>query len=230
MTTVCIHQPDFIPYLGFFHRLLSTDHFIYLDDVQFIRRGWQHRDRIKTRDGSTWLTLALRKGDYYQEIRDVQLSIDDKWIDDNLNLICQSYAKAPCFDLVFPQVEAIYRAGHTRMIDFNLAFLRMAMGLFEIKVQTSLASTYGVTTASSQRLLDLVLAVGGNNYLTGTGSRDYLDESLFEKAGVKVTWQDFGHPVYPQQHNGFVPMLSCLDLFFNCGERSAQVLRGEMHG
>ncbi len=226
MTTICIHQPDFVPYLGFFHRLLSTDHFIYLDDVQFIRRGWQHRDQVKTKGGATWLTLTLQKGDYHQQIKDVLLSSDGKWIDGNINLIQQSYSKAPYFELVFPRVEAIYRGGHTRMIDFNLAFLNLAMDILGINVRTSFASNYGLTSASSQRLLDLVLAVGGDNYLTGTGSRDYLDEALFKRGGVRVTWQEFKHPVYPQLHGSFMPMLSCLDLFFNCGEHSAQILRG----
>lgn len=229
MVTVCIHQPDFAPYLGFFHRLLSTDHFIVLDDVQFIRRGWQHRDRIKTRMGTTWLTLSLQKGDYHQQLKDVLLSADGKWIDENLNLIRESYSKAPYFDLIFPRVENIYHSGHVRMIDFNLAFLQMAMELLEIEPPISLASSYGVKSTSSQRLLDLVQAVGGDNYLTGTGSRDYLDEALFANSGVSITWQDFSHPLYPQLHGGFEPMLSCLDLFFNCGNRSARVLRGENH-
>jgi len=225
VVTVCIHQPDFAPYLGFFHRLLASDHFIILDDVQFIRRGWHHRDRIKTREGTTWLTLSLQKGRYHQQIRDVVLA-EGKWIDESLNLIRQSYAKAPYFDLIFPQVEDVYRGGHKRLIDFNLAFLQMAMRLLEIDMQTSLASSYNVSSTSSQRLLDLVFAVGGDNYLTGIGSRNYLDELLFERSEVMVTWQDFRHPVYPQLYGEFEPMLSCFDLFFNSGNSSASMLRG----
>lgn len=228
--TVCIHQPDFAPYLGFFDRLLYSDHFILLDNVQFIRRGWQHRDRIKTREGSGWLTLSLQKGDYHQKISDVRLSTDGKWIAENLALLRQCYAQAPCFDLVYPQIEAIYRAGHDRMIDFNRAFLDMALRLFRIDVQTSFASSYPVTSSSSQRLLDLVLAVQGDNYLTGSGSRNYLDEELFARSGVKVSWQDFKHPAYSQLHGNFEPMLSCLDLFFNCGNDAALVLRGVANG
>lgn len=228
--TVCIHQPDFAPYLGFFDRLLRSDHFILLDNVQFIRRGWQHRDRIKTREGSGWLTLSLQKGDYHQRISEVRLTTDGKWMDENLALLRQCYAKAPWFDLIYSQVEAIYRARHERLIDFNMAFLHMALRLFRIDVQTSFASSYPVTTSSSQRLLDLVLAVQGDNYLTGLGSRDYLDEELFSQSGVQVSWQDFRHPTYSQLHGNFEPMLSCLDLFFNYGNDAALVLRGAVHG
>lgn len=230
MKTVCIHQPDFAPYLGFFDRLLSTDHFILLDNVQFIRRGWQHRDRIKTREGSGWLTLSLQKDDYHQRISDVRLAPGERWIIENLALLRQSYAKAPCFDLIYPQVEAIYRAGYERLIDFNMALLNMALRLLSIDVQMSFASAYPVASSGSQRLLELVLAVQGDNYLTGPGSRDYLDEALFAQSGVSVNWQNFKHPTYSQLYGNFEPMLSCLDLFFNCGNEAALVLRGLTRG
>jgi hypothetical protein len=230
MKIVCIHQPDFAPYLGFFHRLLVTTDFIYLDNVQFIRRGWQHRDKIKSEVGGIWLTLSLQKGSYYQEIRDVKLSTNKEWIDDSLDLIRQSYWRTPYFEKVYPKIEDIYRAGYTRMIDFNLDFLRYAINMFDIKIRTHLASDFLVSSTSSQRLVDLVLAVGGDSYITGMGSRDYLEESLFEQRGIKVVWQNFTHPVYPQLNGGFLPMLSCLDLFFNCGEHSAEVLRSDANG
>src|SRR5713226_2920464 len=109
MNIVCIHQPDFVPYLGFFHRLLIADHFILLDDVKFIKDGWQHRDRIKGRNGSTWLTLSVRKGSHHQHINEVAMAENKKWIDSNLNLLHECYSKAKYFSEVFPQVEAIYR-------------------------------------------------------------------------------------------------------------------------
>lgn len=230
MTTICIHQPDFVPYLGFFQRLLMSQHFILLDDVQFIRRGWQHRDHIKGRNGSIWLTLGLRKGDYHQLINEVELSDDPKWIEDNLNLLRECYGKARHFAEVFPRVEAIYRAGHRRMIDFNCALLDLAMEYFDISIPISRASEYGITTASSTRLLTLVQATQGDAYLSGTGSRDYLDEEMFRAAGVQVIWQDFRHPVYPQLHGDFELMLSCLDVLFNCGRDAAAVLRSTLNG
>lgn len=229
MTTICIHQPDFVPYLGFFQRLLMAQDFILLDDVQFIRRGWQHRDRIKGRTGSAWLTLALRKGEYHQLINEVELSDDPKWIGDNLNLLRECYGKAPYFAEVFPKVEGIYRAGHRRMIDFNCAFLNLALEYFDITTPISRASEYKIKATSSSRLLALVQAKQGDTYLTGTGSRDYLDEEMFRSAGVCVMWQDFRHPVYPQMYGDFEPMLSCLDVLFNCGRDAANVLRSTLN-
>ena len=229
MSTICIHQPDFVPYLGFFHRLLLSEHFILLDDVQFIRRGWQHRDRIKGRNGSVWLTLSLRKGDYHQRINEVELSGDSKWIDDNLNLLRECYGKAACYSEVFPRVEAIYQAGHRLMIDFNCALLDVAMDYFDISIPISRASDYAIKATSSARLLALVQVEKGDTYLTGTGSRDYLDEDIFRAAGIQVRWQSFKHPVYPQLYDGFEPMLSCLDVLFNCGRDAARVLRSTLN-
>lgn len=229
MPTICIHQPDFVPYLGFFQRLLLCEHFILLDDVQFIRRGWQHRDRIKGRNGSVWLTLSLRKGDYQQRINEVELSHDPKWINDNLNLLHECYGRAACFREVFPRVETIYHAGYRRMMDLNRAFLDMAMEYFAISIPMSWSSEYGVTATSSARLLALVQASRGDTYLTGQGSRDYLDEELFRTAGIRVLWQEFRHPVYPQLHGNFEPMLSCLDVLFNCGRDAGRVLRSTLN-
>lgn len=228
MKTICIHQPDFAPYLGFFDRLLYADHLILLDDVQFIRRGWQHRDQIKTCDGKRWLSLSVQKGDFNQRILEVLLSDDRKWRDANLALLRQWYAKSRYFKLIYPQIEELYHGKYRTLVDFNMAFLDFAFRLFRIEVQTSFSSSYSVTSSSSQRLLDLVVAVRGDNYLTGMGSLNYLDTDLFEQAGVKIIWQDFVHPNYDQLHGNFLSMLSCLDLFFNCGEHAAQVLRGEL--
>lgn len=230
MTTICIHQPDFVPYLGFFQRLLISQHFIILDDVKFIRDGWQHRDRIKSKYGPTWLTLSMRRGSHQQLINEVELSEAPKWIDSNLSLLRECYGKAPYFAEVFPRVEAIYRAGHRLMIDFNCAFLDLAMEYFDITTPISRASEYNVNATSSARLLALVQARQGDTYLTGTGSRDYLDEDIFRSAGVHVVWQKFKHPVYPQLHGNFEPMLSCLDVLFNCGRDAASVLRSTLNG
>lgn len=225
--TVCIHQPDFLPYLGFFDRLLDSNHFIILDDVQFIRRGWHHRDIIKTPNGNRWLTLSIKKGDFLQKISDVQLSQDKKWIDDNLALIRENYKKSRYFDLIYPQVESIYLKNHQKLIDFNLDFLDLALSLMCIKIDTSFSSSYNLKSTGSLRLCDLVSAVKGDQYLAGVGARHYLDEGIFQRSNIDVKWQQFIHPEYTQLHGTFEPMISCLDLFFCCGNDSATIIRSK---
>lgn len=227
MTTVCIHQPDFVPYLGFFHRLLLSDQFILLDDAQFIKGGWQNRDQIKSRSGPVWLTLSIVRK-FPQVINEVRLADGEQWIENNLNLIRDCYAKARCFDEIYPRIELAYRRGHERMVDLNLAMLELAFDYFDINMPVTYASDYALKTKSTQRLVELVGLFGGSTYLTGTGSRDYLDESLFQQAGIRVEWQRFKHPVYPQLYGDFQPMLSCLDVLFNCGRESAAILRSTL--
>lgn len=209
---VTIHQPDFLPWLGFFDRWKNSDIYVVLDDVQFLRRGWHHRDRIKTAKGVGWLTVPVcKKGKYDQRIRDVRIDNSTTWYLDHLKTIEHNYKKAPNFASCFGKMEEAYYKKHSFLIDLNLDLLQFVGKEMGITTPTVLASGYNVGSASTQRLVGLVKAVGGSTYLTGTGSRDYLDEALFNKEDIKVIWQEYESPVYRQLHGEFIPMLSSLD-------------------
>lgn len=209
---ITIHQPDFIPWLGFFDRWRHSDLFIILDDVQFIRRGWQNRDKIKTPHGVQWLTIPVKtKGRYLQSINTVEIDDAWDWPDKHLALIRQSYAKAPGFALLYPELEKIYRADYKTLIDINMAFLRLFAKLMNITTPTVFSSIQRVEGVRSSRLVNLVKNNGGTAYLTGQGSREYLDQNLFEANGIQVVWQAFEHPHYAQLHGDFVFGLSGLD-------------------
>lgn len=218
MRRVCIHQPDFAPYLGFFHRLYRSDVYIVLDDVQFLRRGWHHRDKIKTATGEAWLTLSIRKADYHVPIGSVELHPDyDDWVPHNLNLIRQNYARAPYFPRYFPILEEIYGKRHRRLVDMAMDLLGFFFTELDIAVEVVFSSDLAVPGQKNEKLINLVRAVGGDHYISGTGALSYLDPGMFEKAGIGLEVQSFSHPVYPQQFGGFIPYLSCIDAFMNCG-------------
>ena len=209
---VTIHQPDFLPWLGFFDRWERSDLYIVLDDVQFLRRGWHHRDRIKTRDGSAWLTVpVVKKGKYNQLIKDVAIDNSAGWRKKHLGAIEANYKKAPNFDYCYEGIKKIYDVGHTLLIDLNMDLLKFAADRLGITTPVTFSSDYAIAAAAGEKLLGLVKAAGGTEYLTGTGSRDYLDEEFFKREGIKVCWQDFGHPEYAQLYGEFVPALSALD-------------------
>lgn len=209
---VTIHQPDFLPWLGFFHRLAQSDRYIVLDDVQFIRRGWQNRDRIKTAHGPRWLTVPVRsKGRYTQTLAEVACDETDDWRSRHLAVIRESYAGQPGFARVFPELERVYAMRQNRIVDCNLALLRLFAGLLGLSTPMILASTYDVRTTKTARLVELTRLAGGTTYLTGSGSRDYLDEAAFAAAGLDVRWQSFAAPIYPQPHGPFEANLSILD-------------------
>ncbi len=222
---MCIHQPDFAPYLGFFHRLLFADVLIILDDVQFLRRGWHHRDKIKTQYGEKWLTLSVKKGDYHQKINEVILSENQEaWISNHLNYLKENYGSAPGFSDYFPRIKDVYQTGFRRLFDINMALLRVLFDVFGLDINIVFSSDLNVEGASNQKLINLMKVVGGTHYLSGTGAEDYLDKRMFEDENIIVEWQQFNHPVYQQLHGEFIPNLSCLDLLFNCGSEAREVL------
>jgi len=227
--TVVIHQPDFLPWLGFFDRLLKADLFIVLDHVQFVSgtaRSWMHRDRIKTPTGARWLSLSLQKAPLGTPIRDIRLAPDPAWRARNLNLVRENYRKALYFDYMFPQLERLYASSHTRLVDMNLDAIDLLCAAFDIHVERALSSEMSPAGASNEMLAELLRGSGATHYLSGLGAREYFDPAPFARAGVEVVWQDFTHPVYPQLHGPFVPMLSAVDMLFNCGvERSRDLLR-----
>lgn len=226
--TVVIHQPDFLPYLGFFHRFLLADLWVVLDDAQFLTGGsksWHNRDKIKTPQGERWLTVGVKKTPLDTMINEAFLA-DDGWEKKNLNLLAENYRKAPFFREVFPAVERLYAHDCVKLIDFNMRSIEMLMEMLDIRIKTIFASTLKALGKKTERLVDICKKVEATTYLTGVGSRDYLQESLFETEGMKVVWQDFKHPVYPQLHGEFVPYLSGVDILFNCGiKKSREIIR-----
>ena len=222
---VVIHQPDFLPYLGFFHRLLCADELIILNDVQFLRRGWHHRDMIKTKDGEKWITLGVKKAPQNTKISDIYLS-NENWREQHLNLIKQNYKKTKYFDEIFPYIEKLYEKQYLKMIDFNMASIELLLGLFDIDIIKKYSSKYNIESVANDLLVSILKEVKATHYLSGIGAKDYFVSKPFDDAGIKIIWQDFVHPVYPQLHDKFIPYLSAIDLLFNCGiEKSREILR-----
>lgn len=227
--TAVIHQPDFLSYLGFFHRLLSADLFIVLDCVQFVsgtNRSWTNRDKIKTEKGEKWLTIAVQKTKGLMKINEIYLSKTIDWRADNLNLITQNYKKAPFYDEIFPMVKTLYEYKCEKLHEFNLQSILLLNKMFDINIPFVMASGLDPQGTSNELLVDLLKKTGSDTYLSGIGAKDYFDPAPFEKAGIIVRWQAFTHPVYPQQYGEFIPYLSSIDLLFNCGiEKSREILR-----
>ena len=209
---VTIHQPDFLPWLGFFDRWKNSDLFIVLDNVQFLRQGWHNRDKIKIPGGVRWLSVpTIRKGKFEQEIRDVLIDYQHDWPRKFLETIRHAYGKAPNFDRIFPDIVSCIKTRHSLLIDLNMNLLRWAADELEINAPMILASTLQADSKATMRLVELTTLVGGEVYFTGTGARDYLEAQYFEAAGIEVRWQEFEHPVYPQLHGRFEAGLSVLD-------------------
>ncbi|MDB5807752.1 MAG: WbqC-like family protein [Betaproteobacteria bacterium] len=227
--TAVIHQPDFMPYLGFFDRLLRADVFVLLDNAQYVNatsRSWTNRDKIKTPQGERWITVSVNSAERDTPINRIELSDKVDWRGNHLNLLQQNYRKAAFFAEIFPLLQAFYARPDRLLADFNRASIEFLLGLFDIRVEIVLASTLQAGGRSNELLVEILREIGATRYLSGVGARAYFRPEPFEAAGIEVTWQDFAHPVYPQLHGDFIPFLSSIDLLFNCGiTRSREILR-----
>ena len=226
---VVIHQPDFMSYLGFFHRLLHADLFIVLDNVQFVSnssKAWTNRDKIKTQKGDQWLTVSVNKAPLNTNINEITINYNVDWQNKNLELLRQNYRKADFFDEIFPKIEALYSTRHEKLFDFNMKSIEMLNSFFDIRIDIVFSSDLKTTKTKSERLVELLKQVNATHYLSGIGAKDYHVDKPFENAGIEVIWQKFQHPVYKQLHGDFIPYLSSIDLLFNCGiEKSREILR-----
>ena len=225
---VVIHQPDFIPYLGFFHRFLLADMYIALDHVQYVSssRSWTNRDKVKTPQGEKWLTVSVNKAPRATAINQIGLSNALNWRQDNFHLLDQCYRKAPFYREVMPHIEQLYARPCQRLCDLTMGSIEMLMDMLDVCIPWVWSSSLSPVGAKNDLLVDLLRKVSATHYLSGMGARNYFAPKPFANAGLEVIWQKFTHPVYAQQFGEFVPHLSALDLLFNHGiEASRKILR-----
>ena len=227
--TAVIHQPDFLPYLGFFDRLLKADALVLLDNAQYVNstsRSWTNRDKIKTPKGERWITISVKNAARDTPINQIELSESVDWRRSHLNMIQENYRQAPFFGEIYPKVQALYARPCYLLADFNRASIELLMELFDIRIEIIRASDLAATGRGNELLVGILKTIHADHYLSGTGARAYFRPEPFQTAGIKVTWQDFLHPVYPQLYGDFIPYLSSIDLLFNCGVvRSRDILR-----
>ena len=228
---VAIHQPLFAPWSGYFHKMLLADRFIVLDHVAYTHHNRINRNEIRLADGRrSWLTVPVRThGREGEPILAVEIAEREnpRWRDKHLRTLRQHYGAAPHFAAFAPEIESIYAAPHPRLVDLDLALLDCLRRAFGIRTPLVRSSELGGSGEKSRLLVDLCRRVGGSVYLAGTGgSRTYLEEEVFAAAGVRISYQEFAHPVYRQGTLPFEANLSALDLLFHRGPGGGDLLRG----
>lgn len=224
---VTIHQPEFLPWLGFFDKLRQCDVFVLLDHVQYEKHYFQNRNRIRSRTPQawSWLTVPVRlKGRFGQPIQEVEIHDTTDWRRKHLTAIEMSYRKARAFDAYWASFTEIYRRPWQRLAELNIALIEWLAGSFGLRRTVLRSSELGVDGSRSQLLLAICQRAGATEYLSGISGRDYLDTALFEEAGIRVTFQEFHHPIYQQAYDPFVPGLSSIDLLLNYGAVALDVL------
>ena len=224
---VAIHQPQFMPWLGYFDKMDRTDVFVFLDNVQFKKNEWQNRNRIKTAKGWQWLTVPVSYH-FPELINRVRVNNNLNWQKKHLHALLTNYRKAPFFDLYFPHFKEFYKREWGRLVDLNIESVILLKDILGIPTRTCIASQLGeMGDDPTGRLIGICKALGADTYLAGKDGRNYMDLEAFEGAGLRVIFQDFHHPVYPQPFGGFEPCMSAIDLVFNCGPGGLTLIRKE---
>jgi hypothetical protein len=222
---VSAHQPQYIPWLGYFDKIAKSDRFVFLDNVQYKEREFQNRNKIRTKDGSIWLTVpVISKGEGRQNIRDVKIDNELAWQRKHLGSLRSAYASANFFNDYYPFFEEILARDWIFLKDLNIEIIRFILKELSISTPIAFESELKVITASSQRIVDICKNLEADTYLSGSGGRDYLDEKLFARENIKLLYQDFKHPGYKQCFQPFEPFMSTVDLLFNHGKDSREIL------
>lgn len=219
-------QPGYLPWLGFFDQVRRSDRFVFFDDVQYDRRGWRNRNRIKGENGEPhWLTVPVLH-DGVQRILEVEIDHGRPWARTHLRTIRQLYRRAPFVERYLPELEEVLQRPWERLVDLDLAVIQLMCRWLGVESRFVRSSELPVSGRSSDLLLGICRHLGASRYLTGDAARSYLDVDLFAEHGIDVIWQQYHHPVYPQLHGPFQPYLSALDLLLNCGDESGEILAG----
>ncbi|MEW6077768.1 MAG: WbqC family protein [Thermodesulfobacteriota bacterium] len=222
-----VHQPQYFPWLGYYDKMAKADVFCYLDNVQYKKNEWQNRNRIKSVGGWQWLTVPVTYR-FPQRINQVKIDRKTPWGKKHIQALTTCYRRAPFFDEYMSLFEPILRSDPERLSELNIALaeaLRRALG---IETKTVIASELApLREEPTDRLIDICRELGADTYLAGRGGANYMDLSRFNDSGIRVVFQAFDHPVYPQLYGDFVANLSAVDLLFNRGPDSLAVIRGE---
>jgi hypothetical protein len=227
--TVAIVQSNYIPWKGYFDLIDGVDEFILLDDVQYTRRDWRNRNRLKSPQGVRWLSIPVQVKGRYQQRIDETLIDDPRWAERHWATLLSWYRRAPFFEHYRAELEALYLDTHEeRLSSVNRRFVSGLCRLLGISTSLSWSSDYGASGQKTERLLEICLAAGARRYVSGPAAHAYLEEERFHAEGIEVVWMSYeGYPTYPQLHPPFEHRVSILDLLLNTGEQARQYMLGE---
>ncbi|MDQ6990093.1 MAG: WbqC family protein [Mariprofundaceae bacterium] len=224
MVSVSIHQPNYMPWSGFFHKWLSSDHFVLLDNVQYHKNEWQNRNQIKTSQGKQWITVPVTYR-FPQRIEEVNI-VANTWAKKQIASIEQAYSKAPFFHDYWLPIHVILSEPHDKLSDLNISLIRCLGQLLGCTAPLHVASDLPMfSTEATPRLMDICQHLQADVYHSGAEGRSYLQQDVFVNAGLGLRFQDISPVSYPQLHGEFVPYLSVLDVLFNLGEDAPSRIR-----
>jgi hypothetical protein len=225
--TVAIMQPTFLPWIGYFAMIDRVEEFVFLDSVQFARRSWQQRNKVKTPNGSQWITVSVSsKGLRDQKICDARIDSEKESLAKIEKTLVGNYSRAPFFNQYSENLFEIFRAKPERLADLNISLIRWAVDALGIKTPLKRSSEMELSGAKADLLALICEQLDADRYLSAPASKDYLDDSTALKdAGVALEYHEYKHPSSEQAFGAFAPYMCIADLLFNAGPKSLEIIR-----
>ncbi len=224
-----ILQPTYLPWLGYFEIIDSVDVFVVFDHVQFVRKTWQQRNKIKTRNGVVTLTLPVKRDGRNTRICDAELSHNQgNPMENHWKTIALAYKKAPFFHKYESIFQNIYSKKYNLLGDLNFAIIETIFGILCLDKKIFFSSRLNLNDENmekTEKIVNLCKKVGITSLYDGKSAADFINTSLFDKEGISVTFQNYKHPIYRQLWGPFVAYLSVIDLLFNEGDSSMEIIR-----
>lgn len=223
---VTIHQPNYLPWIGYFHKMISSDVFVILDDVISSNKA-ERRNVIKGSTGEINLSVPLVNKKAF--IKDIIISDRINWKQQHYGALKSCYTKSEYWKLYSPDFNEVYQDSNPKLVNLNSKFIELFRDYLEIKTPIVYSSELsGISGTKNTKIINICKTLGADVFLSGTGAKSYLDEEEFRKNNLNVVYQEFVHPKYPQLWGSFVPNLSVVDLLFNCGPNAIQYLKKQI--
>jgi hypothetical protein len=220
------HQTSYLPWLGFFHRLSLADKYINFDQVQYSPRNWINRNRIKVKDRFQWLTIPiLSSGHRGKVVADMEINNQTRWREKHWGTIQHAYKKSPYFNEYAGFFEDLYKMEWQYLIDINEYMLKWFVKTLGITIELDDAVNYKFIGSKSDLILDMCKQLNTDIYIFGGEGKNYADIKSFEKENIKTYFQEYKHPEYNQRFGKFIPNLSIIDLLFNEGPKSLEIIK-----
>jgi len=219
------HQPVYLPWLGLFHKICLADMYCIFDIAQYQTKDFNNRNKIKTNSGDLWLTVPVESKDHFQKkLCDIKI-INNGWNRKQFKSIYLAYKKAEFFEQYIGGLEKILmQNSYVFLSDLCFDTLKYMLKALQIDIPIVKASDYNFTGYKSDLVLDMCVQLSAKKYVFGALGRDYADEPSFKRKGVDIYFQDYKHPEYKQLHGNFMPYMSAIDLLFNEGDRSKEII------
>jgi len=223
---ISIMQPIYLPWLGYFELMENCDTFVYFDDVEFVKKTFQRRNKIKTKQGELLLTVPVfSKNKLDQRINETCINYGIKWRKKHFNSIKMNYCKAPYYNNYIGEIKNFYDQNYTYLPELDIKLIELLKKMIGIKTKTISSSQLKVNGKKDERIVNICKKLKAKILYDASGAKELLDKSYFKQNNIELVFQSYKHPTYKQQWGDFISYLSVLDLLMNEGPNTLEIIK-----